>query len=172
MTFSIFRYFGVAGLFIAVDYPTGVVPLGTGPAKRYFRLGLLEFPFTLLACFIGIQLGRRRCCNGNCSLHSIPFIPFLYLVFRGTEVSLRDIWKAVARFPASAVTAGVAGYFVNLGLSEHLGPLARLCIGSSASVGVYAAMLLAGFGRWAALLSVGRAFLNQRSSVRAGAVSA
>jgi O-antigen/teichoic acid export membrane protein len=172
MTFSIFRYFGVAGLFIALDNPTGLFLLATGRAKRYFRLGFLDFPFILLACVIGVQWGAEGVAMGIALMRCGLCVPGLYLVFRGTEVSLRDLWKAVASTYASAITAGVAGYYLNLVLSDQVGPLARLCIGSTASLAVYSVMLLVVFGRWQMLVSVGRAFLGQRSEVRPGTVSA
>jgi O-antigen/teichoic acid export membrane protein len=172
MTVSIFRYFGVAGLFIALSNPTGIFLVATGRTKRYFILGCIEFPLTLIACITGLHWGAKGVAMGIALLRSVDCIPFLYLIFRGTEVSLRDIWKAVAGTYASAVSAGVAGYFVNLGLSEHLGPLPRLCIGSTVSLAVYGVILLAVFGRWPTLRSVGRAFLKQRSGIRAGAVPA
>jgi PST family polysaccharide transporter len=164
MTTSIFQYLGFAGLSIAMLNPTGWLLVATGRTERYFRLGLLDLPFIILACVIGIHWDAEGVALGIALVRGVACLPYLYLCFRQTEVALGDIGKTVAGPYVSALAAAAFGYALNSFLSDYVGALVRLGLGTAGSLAVYALVLLVVFKRWTTLLAVGRAFLKQRST--------
>jgi O-antigen/teichoic acid export membrane protein len=159
---SLFRILAPAAFFGTFNVATGWVYLSLGQTDRMFRWGIFTSAVTVAAFFVGVRWGAP----GVAAAFSVVFCgltmgpPSIAYCFRRSPLRPADLWSALWRPAAAALSAGLLLFAVEVflpGQAAHAAqgthrPLIRACLLDAALYGLFYV------GVWL-LLPGGRRFL-------------
>ena len=167
---DLFRLLALAALIGGISNPAGWVLISLGLTKRYRMLGLANSAIIVAAFVIGLLTGPKEP-GAFGSMHGVAigysaamllnFVPYWAWSLKGTPVAVGKVLRtmmvpALACFPAAAVAWWVKG--ISAGL-PNVWPWTLAAM--AAFGGVYAAVLLLGFGKLAFFRSIASEFRSR-----------
>jgi len=145
----VFRWLALAGIFIGLLHPQGILLLATGRTRRCAKLVLADAVGVVAGYLAGLRFGAVGVAVGFLGAKILLTIPLTLKTFRATPVSWRDILDVVkAPLFSTAMAALAGGAFKELFIGQ-LGPRTLAIAGCSTSLLVYVAVLFFGVGQWA-----------------------
>ena len=138
----LFRYLAPTILVFSMINPFSWLLLSLGLVARSLKIALVIAPLMIVADLVGISFGPAGVAIAYSTALCLWTIPHIIWCVHGTNISLRDIFMAIARPFASGIVATAAGIGVVLLYGKSMAPLPRLLIGSSAVFLTYCGMLL------------------------------
>jgi O-antigen/teichoic acid export membrane protein len=148
-TAGIFRWLALAGTFIGLNHPQGMLLLAMGRANRSMHVALIDAVAIVIAYGVGLPFGAEGVAFCFFIAKALLCLPLTLVAFWDTPVSLRDVVDAVRAPFLIAVLAGTGGGLLKFLLLPRLGPWPLGFIGCAATLLAYAAGLLFWARKWA-----------------------
>jgi len=107
---SIFRILAIASIMQPVASTAGWVYTSLNRTKTMAKWGIISASMILPAFAVGLPWGPTGVATGYCIAESLLIYPCFAMAFRGTPISLTDIWNAIRR----PMTVGAIAAFAML----------------------------------------------------------
>jgi O-antigen/teichoic acid export membrane protein len=145
---GVFRWLSLAGVFVGLLNPQGMLLLAMGLPAKCVIFGLIDAVCVVVGYVVGLSYGAEGVAAGFFVAKALTCVPMTYGVFKHTPVTLRDAWET-ARAPLIAIgLAAVAGLAAKMLLAGSIAPWLVAGIGCSLMSLVYALILLFVLGQW------------------------
>ena len=148
-TAGIFRWLALAGAFIGLNHPQGMILLAMGRARRSMHVAMVDAVAIVIAYAVGLPFGAEGVAFSFFVAKVLLCLPLTLAAFWNTPVSLRDVADTVRAPFLVALLAGAGGVLLKLFLLPRLGPWPLGLVGCSATLLAYALGLLFCARRWA-----------------------
>jgi PST family polysaccharide transporter len=109
---------------------------------RSLKTALVIAPLVITGYIVGLPHGPRGVAFAYSAVMTAWVIPHIAWCVHGTAVSMRDIFRTVARPLLSGLVAAALAFGVQLVSGHAFSPLIRLALGGTVLLGAYLAMLL------------------------------
>jgi O-antigen/teichoic acid export membrane protein len=143
----IFRLLAPTILVFALINPLGWFLLAIGRAARSLKMALLIVPVVICGIVAGLPYGPKGVAMGYSIAMAILVLPLIAWAKHGTPIKGRDFWKAIRDPLLAGFAATIAGLIFTFTVADVLPPLARLAVGLTLLMGVYAWVLLIVLGQ-------------------------
>jgi O-antigen/teichoic acid export membrane protein len=144
---AIFRLLAPTVLVFGVINPLAWFMLAAGHAVRSLYIGLVIAPVVIVGYGLGLTAGPQGVALGFSTAMMLLVVPIVFWAVRGTMISPGDIARAVAH-PILSIAAAAAGAWILRGWTNQFETaLSRLIAETAILFGLYAVVLLWGFGQ-------------------------
>jgi PST family polysaccharide transporter len=143
----IFRLLAPTILVFALINPLGWFLLAIGRAARSLKMAMLIVPVVICGIVAGLPYGPKGVALGYSIAMAVLVLPLIAWATQGTPIKGRDFWKAIRDPLFAGFAATIAGLIFKFSVDAVLPPLARLALGLTLLMGVYAWVLLIALGQ-------------------------
>ena len=147
---ELLRVFSVGLAVAPLLHSTGPVFIASGEPRRMFRWGVFGACAAMIGTVIGLRWGTIGVAWGLSATMLLLLLPCLMYSYRGTELSLAGVARAVGGIYAAAACALPLGWAARQGLASLPDPL-ELMLGLGFSALIYVALCYFVFGQKAAI---------------------
>jgi hypothetical protein len=152
-------------LAFALVNPLGWFLFATGRVGRSVNIAVLIALVVPIGILCGIRYGTHGVALGFSAAMSLLVVPIIWWSLHKTCIGATAYWGAVKRPLIAGAWAGIAGAGSKVILLGSLAPLPALLLGTAASLGVYAVVLLVIMGQFSLYSSlVNEAFHRRRTA--------
>jgi O-antigen/teichoic acid export membrane protein len=142
-----FRWLALAGVFVGLGNPQGILLLAMGRSAKSLKLGLADAICVVLSCFAGLQYGAVGIAVGFLFTKLLISIPMMLATFRDTPVTGRDIATTIQPPLTAVALAAAVGCTVKLLLAGFVADWLLTLAGCSLMLLTYVLVLLFAFGQ-------------------------
>jgi O-antigen/teichoic acid export membrane protein len=145
---GVFRWLSLAGIFVGLLNPQGMLLLAMGLPAKCVVFGLLDAVCVVVGYCAGLRYGAEGVAVGFFVAKALSCVPMTYGVFKDTPVTLRDAWHTAWPPLVAVGLAAAAGLAVKMLLGASVRQWLLAGTGCSMMFLVYALILLFVLGQW------------------------
>jgi PST family polysaccharide transporter len=143
----IFRLLTPTVLVFGIINPLAWFLMAVGLQARSLKISLVLAPVVMISYCIGLPFGPNGVALAYSTAMTLWAVPHVLWCLKGTSISIADLARTL-RYPfVSGAVAGAGAFGVQAVSGSALDPIARLMLGGSCMLALYAFMLLIVFGQ-------------------------
>lgn len=167
----LFRFLAPTILAFAMINPFAWLLFAIGKIERSLKIALVIAPLVISAYLLGLPYGPKGVAIGYSTAMVLWIVPHIVWCVRGTAISVRDIFRVVARPLLSGIVAAAFPIALRLFHPLTLPPLPELSINVTVFVLAYLGMLLYVMKQKAFYLDLLRGLRNRAADAESLAVA-